>query len=318
MAQALGESGGWTRWLTQSPAEWPLRRLFWSGRAPSARDADNPEWVVAVVTTILEEGTAADWRTIRWGAVDALWGQVALDPRLRAFWDHYREEERAIEHRGEVLDAEQHHILAVAASVLPAYGFQLAGGTGLAAGYLGHRRSDDFDLFTGARTLAEAVPAVDAAWRAAGLSVRTEQRYPTFTRLWVGERPVKVELAEDSPYQLAPSGVAVDGMPTRSLPDLAADKTLALFGRAATRDFVDVYMLLGRFELSQLMAWAGEKDPGFDRDWFIRALVQAEKVQPARVALLVPLDWDHLRLTFRQAAMRLDREARASEPPSDA
>lgn len=54
---------------------------------------------------------------------------------------------------------------------------------------------------------------------------------------------------------------------------------LALFDRATTRDFVDVYMLLQRYELSQLMAWARQKDAGFDRDWFIQALVQAEKVQ---------------------------------------
>lgn len=124
---------------------------------------------------------------------------------------------------------------------------------------------------------------------------------------------MKVDLAQDSPYRLAPSSVTVDGMPTRSLQDLAADKTLALFGRATTRDFVDVYMLLQRYELSQLMAWAEEKDPGFDRDWFIRALVQSEKVQPKRVTMLVPLDWDHLRLTFRQAALRLEREASESD-----
>ena len=102
-------------------------------------------------------------------------------------------------------------------------------------------------------------------------------------------------------------------MPARSLKDLAADKTLALFGRATTRDFVDVYLLLQRFELSQLMTWAAAKDPGFDRDWFIQALVQAEKVQPKRVTMLVPLDWDHLRLTFRQAALRLQREAREDD-----
>lgn len=58
-----------------------------------------------------------------------------------------------------------------------------------------------------------------------------------------------------------------------------------------------------------MMAWARQKDPGFDRDWFIQALVQAEKVQPKRVTMLLPLDWDHLRMTFRQAALRLQREA---------
>ncbi|MDA8197899.1 MAG: hypothetical protein M0Z54_00525 [Thermaerobacter sp.] len=163
--------------------------------------------------------------------------------------------------------------------------------------------------------MAEAVPAADAVWRAAGLTVRAEQRYATFTRLWVGERPLKVELAQDSPYRLVPSShvsLTVDGMPIRSLIDRAADKTWALFGRADTRDFVEVYLLRQRYELSQLMDWAREKDPGFDRDGFIRALVQAEKVQPHQVMLLVPVDWDHLRLTFRQAALRPDREARAA------
>ena len=62
------------------------------------------------------------------------------------------------------------------------------------------------------------------------------------------------------------------------------------------------------------MAWIAEKGPGFDRDWFIRALLHAEKVQPQRVTLLVPLDWDHLRRTFRQAALLVERNARESEP----
>lgn len=102
-------------------------------------------------------------------------------------------------------------------------------------------------------------------------------------------------------------------MPIRSLPDLAADKTLALFGRASTRDFVDVYILLQHYELSQLMAWAQQKDPGFDQDWFVQALTQAEKIQPKWVTMLVPLDWEHLRLTFRQAALRLQRQSREED-----
>lgn len=159
-------------------------------------------------------------------------------------WDAFREEENAIDHRDRVLDTEQHEILRVAATVLPQYGMELAGRTALAAGYLGHRLSEDLDLFTGAVTLREALPAVLDAWKAAGISVRPEPSYPGFARVWVGERPVKVELVQDSPYQIEPSSRSVDGMPIRSLKDLAADKTLALFGRATTRDFVDVYVLL--------------------------------------------------------------------------
>jgi hypothetical protein len=86
-----------------------------------------------------------------------------------------------MDQRDQVLDGEQHHVLRVV-------------GTG--RGVLGHRRSDDLDIFTGDATLAEAVPPVEAEWRTAGLAVRTKQRYATFTRLWVGERPVQVERAQ--------------------------------------------------------------------------------------------------------------------------
>ena len=67
---------------------------------------------------------------------------------------------------------------------------ELASGTALALGYLGHRLSDDLDLFTGAAMLREAIPAVTEAWTAAGIPVRPEKPYPTFARFWVGQRPV--------------------------------------------------------------------------------------------------------------------------------
>lgn len=46
--------------------------------------------------------------------------------------------------------------------------------------------------------------------------------------------------------------------------EVAADKTLALFGRAAARDLVDVAALTDRYPLQQLCALAEEKDPGFN------------------------------------------------------
>lgn len=310
-------SSDWSQWLTRDPGVWPLCRLFWSARVPQAGDAHDPAQVVAVLTTILEEGTADDWRCIRWDAVRPIWDTLPLDPVYRPFWEAYWKEMDAIDQRSRVLDVEQHLILGVAATVLPAFGFELAGGTALAAGYLGHRLSDDLDLFAGPLATPQweaAQTALESAWTTGGLPFRTEVSQGRFTRYWVGVRPVKVELAQDSPFHLTASTATVDGMPIRSLPDLAADKTLALFGRATTRDFVDVYLLLQRYELSQLMAWGRAKDPGFSVPWFIRALVQVERVQPERVQLLVPLDWDHLCTTFRQAAIRLDRTARETGP----
>jgi hypothetical protein len=52
--------------------------------------------------------------------------------------------------------------------------------------------------------------------------------------------------------------------------EVAADKTLALFGRAAARDLVDVAALLVPYTLEQLCELAAEKDAGFDRRVFER------------------------------------------------
>ncbi len=314
--EPLATTDGWRRWLTRDPDVWPLKRLFWSGRVPGSEDYRDPSRVATVLRTILEEGSAADWRYIRWDMVRPIWATLRIHPRFCPFWESYWKEMDAIEQRDRVLDAEQHQILGLAAEVLPAFGFELAGGTALAAGYLGHRLSDDLDLFGPPMPPEEwqdAHAALNALWARHHLSVNAEGVQRSFARYWVGKRPVKVEVAQDSAYHVAPSHATVDGMPIRSLEDLAADKTLALFDRAATRDFVDVFMLLQRYEMSQLIRWAREKDPGFNIHWFIRALTLVERIEREDVALLLPLNWDHLKMTFREIAIRLDRQVQEDQ-----
>ncbi|MCY0879031.1 MAG: nucleotidyl transferase AbiEii/AbiGii toxin family protein [Firmicutes bacterium] len=312
-------SGWWGQWLRVDPSQWPLRRLFWSGEEPALTGHDDLPRVQAIVATILQEGTPADWEAIRWSAVLPLLPTLPVADPVRAFWEEFWKEAQAMEdRRAQVLDTEQRHILRVAAAVLPAEGFELAGGTALAAGYLGHRLSDDLDFFTDRPAITAGLRALQAAWTDAGIPWRVETAQTTFARLWVGTRPVKVELAQDSAFHLEPTRRSLEGMPIRSLADLAADKCLALFGRAATRDFVDVYYLLQTtYDLSQLMTLARQKDPGFDRDWFIKALLQVDRVHPAQVRMLAPIDWDDVRRVFRHAAIRLERQRMAEEAESE-
>jgi len=54
--------------------------------------------------------------------------------------------------------------------------------------------------------------------------------------------------------------------------ELAADKTLALFGRAEARDLVAVNALAGRYSRERLLELAVTKDPGFDPAVFADAL----------------------------------------------
>jgi predicted nucleotidyltransferase component of viral defense system len=73
---------------------------------------------------------------------------------------------------------------------------------------------------------------------------------------------VLVDLAVSAPPDL-PSSVTPAG-PALAPEELAGHKLLALFDRAAARDFSDVYVLARRFGKDALMTRATQIDAGFD------------------------------------------------------
>lgn len=68
----------------------------------------------------------------------------------------------------------------------------------------------------------------------------------------------------------------------------AADKTLALFGRAQPRDFTDVDALAGLLGRERLLELAAEKDLGFDRAIFAAQLGVVHALRPDEFRL----PWD--------------------------
>lgn len=66
--------------------------------------------------------------------------------------------------------------------------------------------------------------------------------------------------------------VTLDLGPVLHPDDLAADKMLALWGRARPRDFFDVAALIDRYGHKCLLELAEAKDSGFTRKTFIDAL----------------------------------------------
>jgi hypothetical protein len=145
-----------------------------------------------------------------------------------------------------------------------ASGFLLAGGAALIAQHLSTRPTQDLDFFT---QTADDVPVVRAAFEdAAGVRGWTIERIsdtPTFCRLVVhGEEDLLVDLALDSPPGKPPSASFVG--PTFAPEELAGRKLLALFDRAAARDFVDVFALSKRYSKQGLLREAVAVDAGFD------------------------------------------------------
>ena len=103
-----------------------------------------------------------------------------------------------------------------------------------------------------------------------------------------------MDLAYDTPFRIKPAtSLVVDGItiPVDSLEDIAANKLPALFGRAATRDFIDVFFLAKEyFDFSQMISMAAMKNKGLDKYWLAIAIQEADKINNVPVRLLRPLD----------------------------
>lgn len=152
-------------------------------------------------------------------------------------------------------------------------GFLLAGGGALIVQGIVPRPTEDLDFFT-SRQLGDVEAASDAliaAVEARRWSTELLRTGPDFRRWAItGPETVLVDLAVDSPATGSPT-VTLAG-PALAPAELVVRKTLALFGRAEPRDFIDVYVLNQQFDRDETLVKAAESDPGFDVGTFAQAL----------------------------------------------
>lgn len=279
------------------------RNLFWSHKVPPSEGS--LEWV----KTILEEGRSEDILPLlsHPNAASGVW----LARRVRSIWNQYIEMEAdKTMNADKVITPEHRRILQIASEHLAPHNYRLVGGTALAACYLFHRESEDIDLFTTQEDIPAGVKeSFISACERNGLIVKTERTAAHFTRLWIGNPPIKVELAYNGGFSIEPAAMRIENMPVASLPDLAADKLLALRDRAAARDFVDVFFLAQEhYDITQMEALAGRKDHGFleaDRYYWAQALAQIDRVALQNVRMLRHLDLREIQTFFHQATNRV-------------
>jgi hypothetical protein len=179
----------------------------------------------------------------------------------------------------EALTELQREVLRLFFALPESAGFLLTGGAALLATGLSERPSADVDLFSSelAAGVGPAVDAFVAACQRPGWNVVVIRDAATFCRLHVsapiGE--VLVDLAVDSPPTGPPFVTSL--APTYPLRELAARKALALFDRAAARDFADLLSLSRHFDVDAILTDAADLDPGFDRAVFAQMLDTIER-----------------------------------------
>jgi hypothetical protein len=213
-----------------------------------------------------------------------------------------------------LLTAIQKTFLALFSELPDQQQFNLTGDTALAEYYLGHRLSFDLDLFTGVQDLILPTSyQIESACRDRSWTLRVVRRFSSFVEFLFedGDQQLKIDLAQDSPFRLAPAVPTELGVLVNNYQDLRVDKLLAYFGRSELRDAADLFYILEREPLAPLLEEAAQKDPGFDRYWFAIALNRCEtfpdELERWPIKMLKPLEPRVLKRTFLDMAVELMR-----------
>lgn len=152
--------------------------------------------------------------------------------------------------------------------------FYLAGGTALAL-QIGHRDSVDFDFFC-------------------EKDIDTQKLFERLRKTFTGHAITKIQeeentltvIVDDSvklsfftyAYKLLEDTVDSEHIRLASLEDIACMKLSAITGRATTKDYVDIYFILEKFSLSELLDFAHEKFPELDRNLILKSLIYFDDI----------------------------------------
>lgn len=182
-----------------------------------------------------------------------------------------------------MLSALQRTVLAALGRLDASASFALAGGAALIVHGVVNRTTRDLDLFTEeSRHIATLHEALASELTARGLDATVISATETFVRLEVddpgSDERIEVDLGVDV-RMAAP--VTTDVGRVLSIDELAADKMLALYGRAELRDFLDVADLLARFPKERLVELAVAKDVGFSLARFAESLAALHRFPDA-------------------------------------
>lgn len=166
----------------------------------------------------------------------------------------------------EILSKEQKEIIEKL-PFLKKYKFYLARGTALAL-HIGHRTSKDFDFYKKIK-IRPSVLLTDFKKIFKKTELNIIEATSTDLRIIVKNTSLT---AFYYPYSLIRNFVKFLDVNLASIEDITAMKVIALVQRGRKRDFFDIYYLLKRYSLGQILEFVQEKHPEYDIYTCLRAL----------------------------------------------
>lgn len=157
--------------------------------------------------------------------------------------------------------------------------FYLAGGTGLAL-QLGHRDSVDFDFFTEDH-------------------FDTFKLYTEILEIFNGKKILKTLEEKDSlniiiddviklsilryPYPLLKPAIDEEYLRIASVEDIGCMKLSVITNRSMEKDYIDLYFILKKISLRDLLSQMQGKMPDLDQNFVLKSLVYFDDVSPEEI-----------------------------------
>jgi len=198
-------------------------------------------------------------------------------------------------------------------------GFYLAGGTALSAFFLGHRLSQDLDLFTDTE---EAMPPIE-------FLIRLIKKLPTiddvqyerlfdrriFAATFKDGDVLKVEFTT-YPFKSIEKRARIGKLAVDSLLNIVTGKLFALTDRYDPKDFVDLYFVLRKYDwtLNELIMRTGERFEIKGMDFIIpERLLLVKKIGPEELpVMLKEIDLEEMKGFFFNQSSELVKSRKMS------
>ena len=171
--------------------------------------------------------------------------------------------------------------------------FNLVGGTALSL-QIGHRISVDLDLFSNQdfdnATIIRALEAVG------NLAVLVDN--PPFLQVRLDD--VKVDMLK-YPYAFVEQYNEIEGVRLVSVETIATMKLLAVARRGAKKDFFDIYFLLERYTLAQLLAQFEKTLPNIDTFHIVKSMTYfGDAEAELNPKMLIKVSWQTVKKTIEK------------------
>jgi Nucleotidyl transferase AbiEii toxin, Type IV TA system len=178
-------------------------------------------------------------------------------------------------------------------SMLALKQFNLVGGTSLSL-QIGHRISIDLDLFSNID--CDNSKIINAIEPLGELTVLVDN--PPFLQMRLDD--VKLDFLK-YPYPFIQNYLEIEGIRLVSIENIATMKLTAIARRGAKKDFFDLYFLLERYSLAQLLELLEQTLPNIDPFHIVKSLTYFEDAEKElNPEMLIKVSWQTVKITIEK------------------